>query len=219
MNLYLFDEKEIILFTLPDKKIGNFWMVDSNGKNIINIEAKNNDWIVSSAKGIKLINNNAYVDSFKLDLKSYYIIEKDSNRFLLFVNSLIDNTFNNFKYVGSDDIIVGRNAGNVIVYDNQYINDIHIDLKFNGKNWVLLRDTNSYVYVNNYRINSDSVIIDNGDVINIFGLKIIVAFNVFFINNPCGNIGINTNVLNKINLDVTDEVVQEEILDLPLYKD
>ena len=32
MNLYLFDEHKIILFTLPDKKIGNFWMTDGEGK-------------------------------------------------------------------------------------------------------------------------------------------------------------------------------------------
>ena len=31
MNLYLFDEHEIILFTLPDKIIDDFWMTDEDG--------------------------------------------------------------------------------------------------------------------------------------------------------------------------------------------
>ena len=219
MNLYLFDEKEIVLFTLPDKKIGNFWMVDGNGKNVINIEAKDDDWIVTCGNGVKIINGATYIDSFKLSLKSYYVIEKESNKYLLFCDNLIDNSFNTFKYVGNDDVSIGTNASCVINYGNNNINDFHISLKFNGKNWTLVRHNDSYVYVNNYRINSESVVIDNGDVINVLGLKIILAFNVFFVNNPLGNIRINTSILNNINLVVNDEVVQEEIIDEPLYKD
>ena len=219
MNLYLFDEKEIILFTLPEKKIGNFWMVDDDGKNVINIEARDNDWVVTGANNIRLLNGNTYVDNFKLNLKSYYVIEKDSNKYLLFADSLIDNSFNTFKYVGSGDVNVGSNASSVIYFGTQNINDSHINLKFNGKFWTLYKNSNSYVCVNNYRINSDSIVIDNGDVINVLGLKIILAFNVFFINNPLGNIRINTSILNNISLVVNDEIVQEEIIDKPLYKD
>ena len=65
MNLYLFDEKEIVLFTLPDKKIGNFWMVDGNGKNVINIEAKEEDWHVTCANGVKILNGASFIDSVK----------------------------------------------------------------------------------------------------------------------------------------------------------
>ena len=33
MNLYLFDDYNIITFNLPIKKIGNFWMTDNSGNN------------------------------------------------------------------------------------------------------------------------------------------------------------------------------------------
>ena len=44
MNLYLFGDNEIIRFILPLKKIGNFWMSNSNDENIINIKSENNEW-------------------------------------------------------------------------------------------------------------------------------------------------------------------------------
>ena len=219
MNLYLFDEREIVLFTLPENKIGNFWMTDENGKNVINIVAKDNEWVLSGSNNSKIINGSNYVDNMILKIKSFYMIEKNDKRYLLFADNILDNTFNTFNYVGSDMVSVGSGSDCVISYAIQNINNKHISLVKNSNSWNLSRDNDSVVYVNNYKVLSDNVIINNGDVINIYGLKIIVAFNVFFINNPLGNIRINSSILNSINVSVNDEVVVEEIIDEPLYND
>ena len=74
MNLYLFDEREIILFTLPDKVIGNFWMKDNDGMNVVNINADSGKWLLSGGNNSKIIRDSGYVDNVILSLKSYYIV-------------------------------------------------------------------------------------------------------------------------------------------------
>ena len=51
MNIYLFDEDKTITFSLPLKKIGDFWMTDSDGKNIVNISGQDDNWVLSGSDG------------------------------------------------------------------------------------------------------------------------------------------------------------------------
>ena len=37
MIIYLFNDDRLITFNLPVKKIGDFWITDNNGENIVNI--------------------------------------------------------------------------------------------------------------------------------------------------------------------------------------
>ena len=221
MNLYLFDEREIVLFTLPDKVIGNFWMIDCDGKNVVNISANDGKWVISGGNNSKIIVGSNYVENAILDLKSFYVVEKNSNRYVLFSDNIMDNTFNTYQFGGNSnvDIKVGRNINSDVFYDNQYVNDLHFKLNYKGNFWELSKDSNSLVYVNDRVVNGESAIINNGDVVNVFGLKLIMAFNVIFINNSLGNVKVNGSKLISINLSSNDEVTNEEIIDEPMYKD
>ena len=81
MNLYLFDEKEIILFNLPNKIIGNFWIKDSDNKNIVNISARDNTWFISGGSNSKVLTEKNFVDECVLKLKNFYLIEKNSKKY------------------------------------------------------------------------------------------------------------------------------------------
>jgi len=59
MNLYLFDDKNVVSFSLTTKIVGNYWMTDSNDKNIINIDAQNDEWIISGNDETKIYFNNS----------------------------------------------------------------------------------------------------------------------------------------------------------------
>ena len=39
MIIYLFNDDRLITFNLPVKKIGDFWITDNNGENIVNISS------------------------------------------------------------------------------------------------------------------------------------------------------------------------------------
>ena len=215
MNLYLFDENEIILFTLPDKKIGNFWMTDQDGMNIININAKDDEWFISSSNNSKIIVGNNYVDDVILKLKSYYCIEKNSKRYYLFVDNVLDNTFMSYMYNGNNELIIGKSSNSSVCVAIDIINEVHCILNYNNGYWNLKRDKNALIYINNMIVKDEITLIRNGDVLNIYGFKIVFAFNMLFINNPFGNIIINNSILSLVNLNVNDEITLEELIDAP----
>lgn len=219
MNLYLFDENELIVFTLPKNIIGDFWMTDENKTNIVNINAINGKWHISGGNNSKVIYGNNYIDDCILEEKKYYIVEKDLKRYVLFSDSFVDNSFSCYIFNNSLNINVGKDNNADIFFDNGYLNDIHIMLSYNDNKWSLKKNDNSIVYLNNYIIRDNILNITNGDVINIFGLKLICVFNSIFINNPFGNIKINNSNLNLTSFNVNDEIVTEELVDYPMYKD
>lgn len=219
MNLYLFDEREIVLFTLPDKKIGNFWMTDNDGRNVVNISAKDSEWIITGSVNSKIIHDNNYVDLSVLTVNNYYLVEKNSNKYVLYANNLCDNTFKQYKVASKIKFSIGSNSSCDIYFNNAYISDTHAIMEYDGNGWNLKRVNNSLIYLNNFAINVDSVLLNNGDVINIFGLKIVVAFNILFVNNPFNNLKINDVVLKETQFIVNDEITSEEIIDEPLHKD
>lgn len=219
MNLYLFDEKEMILFTLPDKIIGNFWLKDSDDKNIVNITAKNNDWIISGGNNSKIFVGNNYFDESILKLKTFYLIEKNSKKYVLFVDNILDVSFNSYKFDENINIKVGSNSNCDICYASEFVGDIHAILSYSNGNWLLKRENNFLVYLNNSLIGDQPVLVQNGDVVNIFGLKIVLAFNFLFVNSPLGNLIVNNNILTNFIFSTTDEILDEEIVDQPMYKD
>lgn len=219
MNLYLFDEHEIILFTLPDKKIGNFWMTDGEGKNVVNIGEKSGEWVLSASNNSRILFGNSYVEESILKEKNYYLVEKNDRKYVLYVDNIVDNSFKQYSVNSNIEIKIGNAMNNDIVFNSNYVNDIHIVLNYDNGRWNLRRNNNSLVYLNNELVVNDNISVTNGDVINIFGLRIVLVFNVIFINDPFGNVRINNQNLSMVQFTVNDQMTEEEILDEPMYKD
>ena len=87
MNIYIFDENKIISFSLPNKKVGNFWITDYENNNLINVSAEMGKWTLSCAKSIKLLSGNDVIDSIELQLKKYYalLLSRHGNRYFAFL--------------------------------------------------------------------------------------------------------------------------------------
>ena len=62
MRIVLEKENNINVISLPEVPSGNYWLLDENSKNLLNIVAENNAWTLKSNADIKLIskemNNN-----------------------------------------------------------------------------------------------------------------------------------------------------------------
>ena len=71
-------------------------------------------------------------------------------------------------------------------FNNSFISDTHATIKFENGYCILKRNNKAVVYVNNVSVLDSQVYLKNGDVSNIYGLKIIPAFGILFINNPFG---------------------------------
>ena len=217
MNLYLFDEDRIIIFTLPIKKIGNFWMKDSNDKNVVNIEAKNNEWYLGPSKISKVYDGQGNTENLILKYKAFYLVEKNNKRYILYSDYSNDTTFNNYSIKDNSTIKVGKSALNNICIPLSCINDNHLTLTYINKKWNIILNDNSVCYLNNKKVNKKNIQCNFGDVINLYGVKILLICDYIFVNNPFNNLKING--LEHIDLLVDDKISNEEIENEDMYKD
>ena len=124
MNLYLFYEEDIISFSLPSKKIGNFWLTDNNGKNIVNINGEEDNWIISGSENTQIITNSNVSEKIVLKPKSYYVVSDSKGKYVLYCDNVSMSNFKCYR-VESDKVVhVGKNATNEIAVNLQYLNDI-----------------------------------------------------------------------------------------------
>jgi len=132
MYLYLYDDEKIITFSLPSKKIGNFWMTDDNNKNIVNISVENGDWIMSGAENTKIITNG---NSEKVILRQnyYYIVEKNEKRYVLYAGKLNDETFEYFIVPDNSSVKIGKSANNEISINLPYFADTQLILNYEAR--------------------------------------------------------------------------------------
>lgn len=63
MIIYLFNDDRLITFNLPVKKIGDFWITDNNGENIVNISSTDNEWLLSGSENTTITYNGEEVSN------------------------------------------------------------------------------------------------------------------------------------------------------------
>ncbi len=216
MNLYLYDDEEIIRFSLPSKRIGNFWMTDSAGKNIININGEEDNWIISGAENTKIITN-GNVEKVILKYEYYYIIERGEKRYVLYAERLNDETFQYFSVPDNAIIKIGKSATNEIAINLPYLADTQLVLSYENEVWKLTKSENVLIYVNDKIIRETEAFLKNGDVINTFGLKMALVKGLLLINAPFKQKLVSKLAVKEIanSENVTDEEIENE----DLYKD
>ena len=217
MNLYLFDEETIVTFSLPNKKIGNFWMVDNNGDNVINIKSENKEWVLSGNDNSKII---TVKNEEKIILKKnqFYVVEKNNKRYVLLANKMNDISFSCYDVKEGQSIKIGKNADNDISIGIPYFLDLHFTLFFENNKWRIQRTSNASVYLNDEIIKDEVIYAKNGDAINVYGVKIILTSGYLFVNNLLNTVKVAP-TLEKKEIRITDEITNEEIKNEPYYSD
>lgn len=218
MNIYIFDENKIISFSLPNKKVGNFWITDYENNNLINVSAEMGKWTLSCAKNIKLLSGNDVIDSIELQLKKYYVINKNDKNLLVYTDYLQDNSFSCYEVSEGNTINIGKNNTCTLFVNNQYFLDLHFSMIYKDKKWTLKKNENAAIYVNDSILISNECDLKNSDVINVYGLKIVIVNNLLFINNPFNNT-IDEQILKKHSFSNSTEMSEEEIANDKMYKD
>ena len=186
MNLYLFDDESVVLFSLPNTRIGDFWMTDNSNKNIVNIRAKDNEWILSASEQTKIISSQ---DSKEIILKAkaYYIVEKNNKKYVLFCDYDTDNSFVSFAVSDQNTVRVGKSVDNEISLSHPYLLDTEFVMAIENGFWKIKKNLSSNLYLNNKVVKDEVFYAKNGDVINIYGFRIVLVKNMIFVNTPYGS--------------------------------
>lgn len=214
MKIVLFN-KNLYTLHLPSKIDGSFCLTDiSNDDEILaNIEETNNKWMMNVTTNYKILDNNSLLDSVELLPYKFYILSSKTNQKLIYVEDSLDNSFKMYKVDNNIQFVVGRNSDNQISYANNLVLGQHLALFYKDGVWSAQLAPKASIYVNKVLINDEKIELKNGDVIFIYGLKIIIMGNIIMINNPNDTVVINNNIFKpyeihqeKINYDEPREV-------------
>ena len=219
MRIYLFLNDKILKFLIPSKVSGSFSFdenLESEDK-LINIDAKGPDWYIRSTAKSSIILNGTTVDEKKIEKNSYYTIKKNNIEYLIYIEDIFDNSFSAYSYQDNMNLIIGNMEKCNININNNYINGFVANIvKNNGQ--VLLKVLGEKLYFNDKFIPSSENIyyIKNGDVINIYGFKLIFYSNFFIMNNPNGTINVAENI-RKHGFGELKKIQDLEFSDVNLY--
>ncbi len=197
MRVSLIKNNKIKNFILPEKIIGNYWItdfdVDGNERNLINIEAKNNQWYLVSNDDVFIVdNNNARIPYVNLKNYSFYSVSNDidKNVLLLYCSPVYETNLNcyNISDYKNKEFNIGRSDKCDLIYNSTAISDNQAILLYNGQNFIIMDDHSDFgIYVNNIRI-KDSKVLEIGDSLFIMGLKIVILLvdgqPHLIVNNP-----------------------------------
>ena len=234
MLVTLIGKNVLYKLKLPTKKTGNYWITDDDGKKLINIVGKNNEWQMYSNEQVKILNPQSIkslniskiakdimniIKGVKLIERNIYYISLASNPNMLYIllcEPIYEKNYIHIKTSNFQEITIGKSLSCDIVYNNSLINEKQAKIFYsNGKLMLENYDTNYGIFLNDMPVSNRLKLLFNGDVIFIMGLRIVVVGNNFFINNPFNRVTYNQRkfqlIENHQNIIKTDEKVDEDI--------
>lgn len=241
MLVTLIADNKMYRMTLSENHEGNYWIKDYSGKdatNLVNIKGQNNKWIVRSTKYSSIINekcikisedsmsviksNNNILSEVELkEYSKYYISPQYSdNIYVLYCTPTYEKNVMSYVVKNDNEITIGRNIENDIKIEDNLINDYHASIfKKNGR-WFIENYDNKYqVFINDNVVSEEAEVIENGDIVFICGIKIMILGDIINIFGDTSHIKVSGKTLmrkmneNKIpeidpNIDNTEEIVE-----------
>lgn len=223
MKIVLFAVDRLVEFVLPSQVFGTFSFDDKDEEDtkLINIESDNNEWFLYSTSEVKVLDNGNYIHKLKLIIGEFYTLEREGNKYLIYVTSICDDSFNNYKYNNKIKLVIGRGKDCNINYDINYIDNNLVTLSYINNNLTLQKSSNEPVYINKRMVREQSTIVKYGDIISYYGLVIVIFNNIILINNPNNKVFVNklTANIEDFKISVKEDYANYEIKDIDLYND
>ena len=230
MQVLLIGKNKIYKTNLSSEIIGEYWISDNiEMRDLIKIEAINGVWKAISNSYARIINpkylkieeelqiikdEKTFVERASLKEYGMYIIALGSTKNLFILYCLPDksNDFIHKKIVNTKEITIGNGENCSIVFENVLISELHSKIFFENSKWYVQNfDKRFGTMVNSLQIEDNITELENGDVIFIMGLKLVLINNNLFINNIENQINFKQNVL-------VQSKIKSRILDLNSFE-
>jgi len=229
MQVTLLRQGTIHHMTLPEKIGGRFWIQyqneDQKIEDVFCVDGIEDQWIIKSSRKAKILNEQRdRIDHAELQVNKMIEVEllASDERGLVYIEPISQDRsmFKHYMLPTNGEIKIGRlsvDQGCDISYQSNYVSSRHakIRVKDDKASIVDLKSTNG-TYVNEKRANEQDLNI--GDVIEVFGLKIIVGNGFVSINNPDQAVELNLNTLNPkhinaFNMESTEGIREEDVIE------
>ena len=209
MIVFLIGKTQIYKTYLPTDAMGKYWINGDKGDKLLDIEAIDGQYQIVSNNYVKIINpNDVQIENEQLvavaggriiertivkENNMYLVcLGKSKNIHILYCVADEDNKLMHMDIVNTEKISIGSKDNQDIIYKNPFVSEKHAEIsKRNGK-WVIKNYNIPYgTFVNNRPIFDEKTVLNNGDIIFIMGLKIMLIGDSIYVNNPKNNVRMN----------------------------
>ncbi len=219
MKIVLFD-KNLYTLHLPSKIDGSFSLTDISNENeiLVNIEEKNNKWVMNATANYKILDNNQLLETVELLPNKFYILNSQNRQKLIYVEDSIDKSFKMYKVEDNIQFVIGKNSDNQLSYANDLVLGQHLALFYKNGIWSAQLAPKASIYINQTFVSGDKIGLKNGDVIYIYGLKIIVMGSLMMINNPNNSVILRAEFFKPYEVSQTP-IVYDEPREIDYYSE
>ncbi len=201
MKLLLLEKNRILKTQLPSVIEGNYWITDEEHKNLVNVEARIDRWIIKSNSEVKLVAGesdtatNKYEDEMELfPHMMYYILNTNNDTlYKIYCDPDYDDTFRQFKfsYDVLDEFIIGNSRKSTLGISENI--DVDCTFEYFAKNQISIEYKNNHFFIKNLNprlsmyVNDticEEKLLENGELVFIEGLKFCFIGDYFLINKP-----------------------------------
>ena len=220
MNIYLFLTNKLLKFSLPQDVSGSYSFdeFDDNDYKLINIEARDGEWYLYSTSDVKVINNNNEINEVKIQSNSYYLLRRNEINFLIFVVSKQDMIFKPYSYNYEKPLLIGNSPECNIKFNFKIIEGPLFKIDISRETVTLTKISKVPIYINKLTFKNETVTINYGDIIDVYGLRLTVLPKYLIVNNPNNMVSIDTAVLTPYNLSDGGAESNLEVKDRDLYE-
>ena len=219
MRAVLCSQNKITKLILPENIEGSYWFLDDNEEiNLININSSDNMWVISANYGVTISYNGKSVTKIQLSIHNFYVITYNGKTYVLYAEDVIDRTFVTYSLKQDTNLSIGSGSENNIVYSNGFLAQTHVVINYTQGSFKIVSPNGKIFYKNDVAITSGCSLY-NGDVISIFGLRIIIMNNTIMINNPFNRVSIKCSALSARGYYVGLFQEKKDMSTEILYKD
>ncbi|MEE3344110.1 MAG: type VII secretion protein EssC [Bacilli bacterium] len=219
MKIYLFLKDRILNFSLPTDVVGSFsFDEDSNEESkLINVEAKDGSWVIYSTTNVSVVDNNNLVGYMVLKEDTFYKLRRGKEEYLIYVGGTSLNGTMLYNYGSDINLVIGNDGDCTVKYSCPIYDKLKVVIRF-VDNKLTLESNESLVYVNNRIISGNSVVLNLGDQVSIFGLKILFLNGILVMSNPGGKVSVISNSnLKEYNIPNDTTVPDKKVKSVDLY--
>ncbi len=221
MKLMLFSQQKTTEYFLPNQVSGsyNFGEDPATGEKLFKVDAVDEKWIIKPLNDSLLIHNNESKDELELKENDFYVIKKEEDSFLVLVSPTYEAGYKIYQYNNDVDIIIGNSDECNLRYNCPYLSGIACELIKTSDGIKLANSLETLIYINNEALTQKEYYPRTGDIINIFGLKILVLDQTLMINSPYNGTVLNTMSSGLVELGIETEKYENiEVKEIDLYE-
>ncbi len=225
MKVIVESEKNLNITSLPESVTGNYWILDNNSKNLLNVIGENGKWVLKSNADIKIsanilkddLDNINFIDSAVLDVNRIYYAANSvtKEKYILYTLPSYEN-FENLliDYTKTNNIVIGIDSSCDITVKNILFESKQLSFEYVNQNGgVLVKNLSNRVklFINNKFCNQSYL--NRGDILFVGGLFIYFFGTLILVSNNKNDLVFNSSKLTKRMMYENPDIDYSSLID------